>query len=241
MAIQEYNFTVKHIPGKEQIADCFSRLCKVDQDPDDELEAFEEYIAYIAQAAPCPGVTIEEIRQATNEDEEMKQIAESMNTGNWPQNLTNFRNVRDELCVVEGVILRGFRIVIPKPLRKRIIELLHEGHPGILKTVAAAREKAWWPKISEEIKARLEKCAECKMINEQHHPGPMQRHRLPDEAWSEIGMDFFGPLPDGRELLVLVDYYSRYPVVKALKKTTAKDVIKALAEIFSDKGNPRVR
>ena len=240
MAVQDYNFSAKHIPGKQQIADCFSRLLKIDESTEDELDAFEEYIAFLAQAAPCEGVTIEEIRMATSEDKEMKQIQESLDSGVWPTHLTPLKNVHDELCWVDGILLRGFRIMIPASLRAQIINLLHEGHPGLSRTVAAAREKVWWPKITEDIKAKLEKCTECKMVNELHRPGPMQRHCLPDEAWTEIGMDFFGPLPDGRELLVLVDYYSRFPIVKAMRSTTAHAVIETLEEIFSDKGNPKV-
>ena len=141
MTVQEYDFSIKQIPGKQQIVDCFSRLFKIDQDVDDELDALEEYIAYVASLAPLDGVTIEEIQQATNEDEEMRQIKIALDTGVWPQGLLRFQNVRDELCWIENVLLRELRIVILATLRTRIINLLHEGHPGIVKTVAAARER----------------------------------------------------------------------------------------------------
>ena len=42
--------------------------------------------------------------------------------------------------MVQGVVLRGDRFFIPRGLRKEMIEKAHEGHLGIAKTKARARE-----------------------------------------------------------------------------------------------------
>ena len=41
--------------------------------------------------------------------------------------------VRNEFTFIRQVILRRTRIVIPKVLRPRVVELAHEGHQGIVK------------------------------------------------------------------------------------------------------------
>jgi len=41
--------------------------------------------------------------------------------------------VRQELCNNSNLLLQGTRIIIPKQLRKRVLELVHEGHQGIVK------------------------------------------------------------------------------------------------------------
>jgi len=50
-----------------------------------------------------------------------------------------------------GVILKDNRIVIPKSLQQRILDLAHETHQGIVKTKLMLREKVWWPGIDLEI------------------------------------------------------------------------------------------
>ena len=45
----------------------------------------------------------------------------------------------DELSVVDGTLLRDSRIIIPTSLRKKIVEIVHEGHLGIVKTKGLIR------------------------------------------------------------------------------------------------------
>ena len=43
------------------------------------------------------------------------------------------------------------RIVIPKQLRCQVLELAHEGHPGIVAMKQRLRTKVWWPGIDKEV------------------------------------------------------------------------------------------
>ena len=47
--------------------------------------------------------------------------------------------VRNKLTFVGQVVLRGTRIVIPRTLRHRVLNLAHEGHQGIVSLVARNR------------------------------------------------------------------------------------------------------
>ena len=49
--------------------------------------------------------------------------------------------VRGELSVTGKLVLRGTRIVIPKQLRCQVLELAHEGHPGIVAIKQCLRTK----------------------------------------------------------------------------------------------------
>lgn len=49
-------------------------------------------------------------------------------------------------------------------------------------------------------------------------------------------MDFCGPLPSGEYLFVIIDEYTRYPVVEVAAKT----VIPVLDKVISAYGIPRV-
>ena len=52
--------------------------------------------------------------------------------------------------------------------------------------------------------------------------------RLPKSVWTELSADFAGPMPDGSYLLIIVDEYSRFPVVEIIHSTSADTVIAAM-------------
>lgn len=56
---------------------------------------------------------------------------------NNDEKLRPYFSRRSELSAPEGCILWGSRVVIPEPGREKLLDLLHEGHPGIV------RMKTW--------------------------------------------------------------------------------------------------
>ena len=53
-------------------------------------------------------------------------------------------------------------------------------------------------------------------------------------------MDFCGPLPSGEYLLILVDEYSRFPVVAIINSTAASTVIPVVDKIFTNFSIPEI-
>ena len=53
-------------------------------------------------------------------------------------------------------------------------------------------------------------------------------------------MDFLGPLPSGEELMVLVDEYSRFPIVEIIRSVSANTVIPVLDKHLATFGYPDV-
>ena len=51
---------------------------------------------------------------------------------------TTFWEKRESLSFENGILLWSGRIVVPFALRKQVLTLLHEGHPGILAMRALA-------------------------------------------------------------------------------------------------------
>ena len=68
----------------------------------------------------------------------------------------------------------------------------------------------------------------------------MKTSKFPDGPCLELAADLYGPLPSGEKFLVLVDEFSRFPIVKILKSTTAEAIIPVVAEIFNLFGRPKV-
>lgn len=59
---------------------------------------------------------------------------------------------------------------------------------------------------------------------------------LPDYPWQKVATDLFHC--KGVTYIAVVDYFSRYPEVQALKSTTSESIIKALKKVFSRHGIP---
>ena len=52
---------------------------------------------------------------------------------------------KEELNVHDGCVLLGSQVVIPEALKSRMLEQLHQGHPGITRMKALTRSFVWWP------------------------------------------------------------------------------------------------
>ena len=146
--------------------------------------------------------------------------------------------LRKELIFHDGVILRKQELVIPPCLRRSFLRLAHEAHIGIVKCKARLRSKVWWPHIDSEVSSLISECHSCQTTLDHHHPVPMMPIPMPESPWLSVAVYLCGPFLTGETLLILVDYYSRFPFVEILKSTTSATIISKLFEIFSVHGLP---
>ncbi len=65
-----------------------------------------------------------------------------------PHSIKPYWDCRDELAVLDGVIYRGMRIVVPPSMRAQMLDIIHETHLGIVKSKQRARETLYWPGMS---------------------------------------------------------------------------------------------
>ena len=146
--------------------------------------------------------------------------------------------MKNELCTIGKLVLRGDRIVIPHSLRKSVLESAHEGHQGIVKTKSRLRTKVWWPKMDVDTEQMCKGCHGCQVVGQFSPPEPMQRVEPPTGPWQDVAADLMGPMPSGENLLVVVDYYSRYYEVVVMRSTTTSKIVEALTGVFSRFGYP---
>ena len=101
---------------------------------------------------------------ASTEDDEMTLLRKCVQTNDWNVAEPAFKAVRNELTVLGKLVLRGTRLVIPRKLRKQVLDLVHEGHQGIVKTKQRLRTKVWWPGIDREAEQRCKSCHGCQLV-----------------------------------------------------------------------------
>ena len=236
LRLQPFNFTVIYKPGKTNAADALSRLPL----PDVPKSNFtEDYVYFIAKSATPVALTTKEIEQQSGIDEELCKVRKAVRTGNWNE-VPDYKHVKDEICIIGCLLLRGQRIIIPSCLRKQILDLAHEGHQGIVKCKSRLRQKVWWPGIDREVEHYVRKCKPCLLMSNSNKPEPLSPTPLPDRPWQHIGVDICGPLPSGENLLVAVDYYSRWFEVGILYSTSANKIVRCLDHWFTSHGLPEL-
>ncbi|KAM8707647.1 hypothetical protein ACLKA7_014733 [Drosophila subpalustris] len=78
--------------------------------------------------------------EASIKDKEIQLVKEALQTDKWTDEISMFKVFRNELCFAGNILLRGTRIVIPENLQEQVLQLAHEGHPGM--TVMKRRLRA---------------------------------------------------------------------------------------------------
>ena len=70
---------------------------------------------------------------------------------------------------------------------------------------------------------------------------PLTPVPLPRKAWDKIAIDLKGPIKGGRYkyLLVIVDYFSKWPEIIGMTSITSSSVIAALRRVFARYGIPK--
>ncbi|XP_058038252.1 uncharacterized protein K02A2.6-like isoform X1 [Ahaetulla prasina] len=142
-----------------------------------------------------------------------------------------------ELSVQGGCLLWGDRIVIPEKLRGHVLELLHVGHPGIVRMKSLARSYVWCPQMDKDISDQVGKCQACQESRPLPPTAPIRDWEKPQGPWSRIHIDFAGPF-HGQTFLIVVDAYSKWLEILLMKTTTVEDVITVLRHLFVTHGLP---
>lgn len=263
LRLQSFNFTVVYRKGSSNIADSLSRLSSHVED--NWLEESQIYIRRVAASAlatllddstssdfdedteisirtiqETAALDISEVVEATEKDEELQAVKKAVMEETWvSERVKPFAAFRNEISFVNGLIMRGSKLVVPSSLRYRMLVLAHEGHPGQTVMKRRLRDRCWWPKMDQDTAKTCDSCEGCRLVQVADPPEPMQRRSLPDKPWVDIAIDFLGPLPTGEHILVVIDYFSRYLCLEIMSSITAKETIKRLARIFSTWGVPR--
>lgn len=157
LRLQAFKFKVIYRSGKDNIADSISRLCEI-SDEESFDGTCEESIFHVLESTVPATLTISLISRESGKDMDIRDAISSMENECWDSKISNpYYVFRFELSAIGSILLRGNRIVIPKSLRPKVLELAHEGHPGESAMKRRLRSKVWWPLIDRGPKISLKR------------------------------------------------------------------------------------
>lgn len=251
-----WRFKTLHRPGKENMfADAASRYPTEHSDDEFTLsevlcgimvEEDESNILSVAAHDSVRAVTWDLVREETAKDMTMQQLAALVNTifpqdkQDLPSDLSPYWPIRNNLYMVDGVILMGDQVVIPQTLRhrvthehilsanprilippvlrKEVIRSLHSAHQGISSMNERAKAGIYWPGITSDIKKVRENCNSCnRNMPSQARPTPIPP-LIPTTPFEAIACDFFHYI--GKYYFVAADRLSGWVETQQVKVGT---------------------
>ena len=132
-----------------------------------------------------------------------------------PHSIQSYWYFRDEITCEDGILYKGIRLIMPQSERNSTLKVLHMGHYAIDKMNLRARERVYWPGISEDIKTTYHKCSICAKYARSQQKETLQSVETPQAGWEQLGLDIFSL--KGTQYLLTVDYFSWFPVVRKLQ------------------------
>ena len=129
--------------------------------------------------------------------------------------------------------------MIPSSQCGDILKQIHWGHLGIQKCQFRTRETVYWPGISKAIENIVNNCETCHKFsanNRKQGPDGTLGLEIPMIPWPKLTMNIF--TFDNNRYLVVVDYTSKFPLIRRLPSMTAWADTEMLKSIFTEYGLP---
>ncbi|EGT45586.1 hypothetical protein CAEBREN_24623 [Caenorhabditis brenneri] len=184
------------------------------------------------------------IRNASAEDKELTEIMDLVENNAWkfkPKSEVekSWHHVKDRLKLIRNCLLLDDRVVVPKVLQAKVLQQLHEGHPGVVKMKHKARSFVYWKGLDSQIEKVVQNCCSCQENAKMPRVVPLKPWPVPEAVWKRVHVDFAGPV-DGLWFLVVVDAKSKYAEVKLTRTISAVATVDLLDEVFSVHGYPEL-
>lgn len=117
-------------------------------------------------------------------------------------------------------------------MRSEILQRIHAAHLG--KCRARARSAVFWPGINSAIDELVSKCSSCQQHQPSHQREPLIPQEVPERPWATVATDIFQY--KGRDYLLIVDYFSKYPEIARISSKISEAVIMAMKDMFARHG-----
>ena len=243
LRLQQFDFKLHYKQGSKMfVSDALSRAALSDSTPEIPIVELNAFVDSVIPNLPMSDKRWDQFRTETANDETLQHVKQYIQSG-WPStkeihpSAKPYFNIRDELNINSNLVLKGQRIIVPRSMQKEILQILHIGHPGIVKVKARARTTVYWPGINSQLDDLSQKCQQCQEHQNRQRPEAPLQHDIPATPWTKVGTDLFHLFQ--KTFLLVVDYTSKFFEVSELPNAESPTVVAHTKAIFSRYGIPK--
>ena len=135
--------------------------------------------------------------------------------------------------------VKGHRFIVPESMQEYMLSQVHEGHFGMDKCKIRMSNCCYWPGVNRQIEEMIRNCPTCLQFapaKPKIKKKDMLHHEIPDTPWCKLATDIFHF--QGANYLIIVDYTSKFLIVKQLKGMDQRVITIAFEEVFTKHGYP---
>ncbi|XP_048508069.1 uncharacterized protein K02A2.6-like [Athalia rosae] len=234
--LRGFTYTIRFKKSEHNAnADCLSRL-----PVPGSVESVDALSVYYINLVSTIPVTFEEIKKEidSKQDADICKVINLIKQGKKLESKDTWNCNPLEFNLEFGILLRGHQVVIPRKLRKSMLDQLHVGHFGIVKMKNLARGYCWWPNISLDIEHKARNCYECNLHSRNPPANKLHIWEPASVPFERVHCDFAGPFL-GKMFFLYVDAFSKWPEVHVVKNIKTETIILKCREIFAIFGLPK--
>ncbi|GAA5878148.1 hypothetical protein JCM1840_002257 [Sporobolomyces johnsonii] len=216
--LADYDFELLYGPGKENtVADSLSRF------------SFSNEASTVAVCG---------ISEVSISKEVVQRIMGGYKTDLFDEQVQRNLSSSAEFSEKDGLLFfEGSHLVVPKDagLWEALLHDAHDvlGHLGPKKTLAALSLSFFWPRMSHDVLAYVSSCDGCQRHKSRttKRAGQLRTLPVPEKAFTDVRLDFIGPLPisDGKDMLLVIT--GRLTGYARLLPCRVKDGAKEITEL----------
>lgn len=242
IAMQEYDFVIEYRAGiKMSHVDALSRMPVGTEAP----------LLYDDICVMNVGVETDWLKTVQQSDVELQRIANILNDPNTKEVVEIQSNFTIKNNILYRIVKKDNEItllwVVPKSVRWQVVRMNHDdlGHFGFEKTYDRVRRVYWFAKMRRFIKKYCKACLHCSHNKVPAGPKEGMLHPIPkpDKPFDTLHADHCGPFPLSKKgnsyILAIIDSFSKFIYIKAVKNCKTKTTIAVFEEYFSLLGVPR--
>ena len=209
---------------------------------DIEMSTQASVVAAFQGDSGLRAITWERLKQATKDNSKLTLVRTTVLQGIppskslWPNAIQEYWKVRDDLSVVDDVIVYRNRTVIPTSLRSEVIKILNSAHQGVVGMKNRARQSVYWPGLDAAIVQRRHQCITCNSNAPSQPAAPTTEVVMPTYPFEFTRSDYF--VHAGQEYIIYVDRYSGWLSIMKCTTSNSRTLTDYLRTLFTTFGVP---